>query len=307
MRFFGALILLNSFFAQSQTITETFGNGSNQFSIEFVEIGNPGNTADTTGDPNLVGSVNYIYNLGKFEITREIIEKANSATSLNISLTDMSNFGGNGANRPASGITWLEAARFVNHLNSSKGYQVAYKFDTNGNFEVWSQGEYSGVNQFRHKDAYYFLPNRDEWYKGAYGSPDGTWYNYTTGNDTVPSSVSGGLLSGTIVAGQTGPADVFEAGGLSAYGTMGQGGNIWEWNESAYDVTNDPAAHRDLRGGSFYEDVSYSDSSARSGHPEWRDIFNIGFRVASVPEPSSLSFLLVGGAVLMAGRRRKRD
>ena len=35
----------------------TFGSGSNSFSMEFVRIGTPGNTADTTGVPNPAGRV----------------------------------------------------------------------------------------------------------------------------------------------------------------------------------------------------------------------------------------------------------
>ncbi|NDB96396.1 MAG: DUF5011 domain-containing protein, partial [Verrucomicrobia bacterium] len=42
---------------QVPTITKTFGSGTNQFSIDFVTIGNPGNPADTTGNPNPAGSV----------------------------------------------------------------------------------------------------------------------------------------------------------------------------------------------------------------------------------------------------------
>jgi hypothetical protein len=36
---------------------DTFGSGDNTFDIEFVTIGNPGNAADTTGNPNPAGSV----------------------------------------------------------------------------------------------------------------------------------------------------------------------------------------------------------------------------------------------------------
>ena len=32
--------------------TVPFGSGANTFNIEFVPIGNPGNPADTTGNPN---------------------------------------------------------------------------------------------------------------------------------------------------------------------------------------------------------------------------------------------------------------
>ena len=38
---------------------DTVGSGANAFDIEFVTIANPGNPADTTGDPNPDGSVAY--------------------------------------------------------------------------------------------------------------------------------------------------------------------------------------------------------------------------------------------------------
>ena len=41
-----AVLVLSGLSAQGQTITETFGSGANQFSIDFVTIGNPGNAAD---------------------------------------------------------------------------------------------------------------------------------------------------------------------------------------------------------------------------------------------------------------------
>ena len=55
----------------------TFGTGSNQFDMTFVEIGNPGNVDDTTGSPNPAGSVAYAYQLGKYEVSREMITKYN--------------------------------------------------------------------------------------------------------------------------------------------------------------------------------------------------------------------------------------
>jgi len=44
----------------SAAYADTFGTDPNtMFDIEFVTIGNPGNAADTTGEPNLAGKVNY--------------------------------------------------------------------------------------------------------------------------------------------------------------------------------------------------------------------------------------------------------
>ena len=38
-------------------------------------IGNPGNTADTTGDPNPAGSVAYAFRMGQFDISEQMIEQ----------------------------------------------------------------------------------------------------------------------------------------------------------------------------------------------------------------------------------------
>ena len=300
--------------SRSQTITtEIFGSSTNAFDIQFVEIGNPNNSADTTGRPNSVGSVAYTYNLGKYEISRDQIAKANIEGGLGITLQDMASFGGNGAARPASGISWNEAAIFVNWLNTSTGNTAAYKFDENGSLQSWSAGQYSGNNTFRHKNAYYFLPTRDEWYKGAYGSPNGNWYDYPTGGDFSPLDVSGGTDPDTAVYnGQTGPADVTFAGGQSAFGTVGQGGNIWEWNETVYNGEFDGGItdenKRELRGGSWggYNLGFGLEASSQYGadHLE-TESYLFGFRVASVPEPSALSLLAVGlGGLAMMRRRR---
>ena len=217
-------MVLNANAQSLLNITNIFGVGDNEFSIEFVHIANPGNSANGSGN----GSVNYAFNLGKYEISREQILKANSAAGLGIVLQDLSSYGGNGPQRPATGLTWNSAARFVNYLNTSQGYQAAYKFTTSGasdNLTLWGEGEYSGTNQYRHKDAYYFLPSRDEWIKGGFGSPSGNWYNTPTGEiePTPETSPSGGTSAGTVVFRKTfssGPVDVNNAGGLSPYGTM---------------------------------------------------------------------------------------
>lgn len=88
--------------ASAQLMTETFGTGANQFSIDFVQIGNPGNSPDTTGRPNPTGSVAYTYNLGRYEVHRDAITKANVSGSLGIDMQDMNGYGGNGLNRPAT-------------------------------------------------------------------------------------------------------------------------------------------------------------------------------------------------------------
>ena len=304
----------------------TFGSGSNTFGIEFVEIGSPGNPADTTGTPNPVGSVPYTFDIAKFEISRDMITKANAEGGLGITLWDMSSYGGNGANKPATGISWLEAARFVNWLNTSKGYQAAYRIDGNGNFQLWDVADswtdsVRGTNRFRHKDSYFWLPSADEWYKAAYYDPDsGTWLDYPTSDGSVPTAVTSGTADKTAVYGQShfqGPANINEAGGLSAFGVMGLGGNVWEWEETARDLTNDsPGEIRGVRGGAWQHPDYILASTYRSAggggitpaYVDW------GFRVASlhasssaVPEPGSVAvWTLLGVGALVWGRKRNR-
>jgi formylglycine-generating enzyme required for sulfatase activity len=305
--------------ASAQSLLETFGSGANAFTMEFVTIGNPGNAPDTTGNPNPAGSVAYTYNLGKYEVSRDMITKANSAGSLGITLGDLTFYGGNGGNKPATAITWYEAAKFVNWLNTSTGGTAAYKFDGSGTFQLWSEWDagYDANNLFRNSLAKYWLPSSNEWYKGAYGSPNGTWYDYTTGSNSAPTAVAGGTDPNTAVyGGQSGPADISNAGGLSAYGTMAQGGNVTEWNETAYDGSNNIAGeNRDLRAGRF-SSGNGSGASSRSNIAPTDEVAGfIGFRVASVPEasvpeasvpePSALSLLAIGLGGLAILRRRK--
>ncbi len=283
----------------AQTITETFGSGANQFTIEFVDIYN----AEST--------VPYTYSIGKYEISRSMIDKANIAGALGITMYDMSTRGGNGDNKPAVGITWHEAAKFVNWLNTATGSPTAYKIDQHGNFQMWSPADlgYNSQNQFRNSLAKFFIPSNSEWYKAAFGSPSGQFYFYATGSDSIPTAVRSGTSAGSAVYNQlisAGPADISDAGGLTAYDVMAMGGNVWEWTESAFDGTNDNfGENRIIRGGAWDSGSAWDISSQSfAGARVDSDGTFFGLRVAMVPEPSSLSLLLAAGAVLMAGRRR---
>ena len=309
--------------ASATSLLETFGSGANAFTMDFVTIGNPNNVADTTGWPNPVGtgwripvgSVGYAYNMGMYEVSRTQFDKANSAGSLGITLQDMSPFGGNGVLKPATGVSWYEAAKFVNWLNTSTGNTAAYKFDGSGAFQLWAEGDagYNANNLFRNSLAKYVIASSNEWYKAAYGNLDGTWNNYPTGSDSVPTAVTSGTAPNTAVygnAGQYGPADINDAGGLSPYGTMGQGGNALEWTETAYDGSNNiTGENRDQLGGSWYYgagDSIWLDASGKDFDDPANDHFTEGFRVASVPEPSALSLLAFGLSGLAMIRRRKK-
>lgn len=284
---------------------DTFGTGADTFVIDFVDIGNAGNAADTTG----YGGVPYEYRIGKYEISQNAINKATANGMANVTAGPWA------ALQPAATISWYEAAAFVNWLNTSSGHQAAYNLNFSGSWSMalWSSAEAwtdGGTNLYRHKDAFYFLPSENEWYKAAYYGPAGSnYFLYPTGSDTAPVAVSSGTDPGTAVYDNATiiPASVEMAGGLSGFGTMGQGGNVWEWTESAVDGTySSPTLPRDVRGGGWDDPAgdllpTYQHTPA----PPDREDDDIGFRVASVPEPATCMVVLLGaGAAYCWGRRK---
>jgi len=298
---------------------DTFGTGVNQFTMDFTTIGSAGNSADNTG----YGSMDNNYRIGTYEVSRGMIDAYNNINGSGMdtfaSMYDMTSYGGNGANRPATGVSWNEAARFVNWLNTSQGYSAAYKtFGVPANFHImlWNSSDtgYDASNPYRNSNAHYFLPSENEWYKAAYYDPNSSSYDdYATGSDTAPSAVAGGTIAGSAVYGQpfgNGPADVNQAGGLSSFGTMGQGGNVRELIESAHSGGHLVNEDRAIRGGYWASNSSKLQSSERNDiAADWEtETRHIGFRVASVatvPEPSSTALLGLGGLALIL--RRKRD
>ena len=281
------------------TSSDTFGTGRNTFTIDFVPIGNPGNSNDWTG----FGGVPYSYRIGKYTISQNQIDAATRSGLQNVTARAWS------GDCPAANISWYEAAAYVNWLNTSKGYAPAYNLtwtngawsmalwptspDTNGNV-AWTLG---GTNLYRNASCTYFLPSENEWYKAAYYDPtknggSGGYWLYPTGSDTAPTPVASGTNAGTSVYNQTwgygpGPASVFQAGGLSPYGTMGQGGNVWSWAETSWSTSNtDTQDGRVIRGGGWGNGANALQSSYRLIHygsfPDY-DGIDLGFRVAKKP------------------------
>lgn len=302
-----------------QAGTITFGSGGNTFSMEFVTIGNPGNADDTTGNPNPAGKVDYAYQMGKYEVSEDMIDKYNANFGKEIGLVITKD--SRGANKPATGVSWNEAARFVNWLNTSTGGSAAYKFiGVNRHALLWTASDtldYDATNPYRSRRANYVLPSMDEWYKAAFYNPaTETYSDFPNGSDTAPTAVASGTEANTAVYRPVaqGPADITAAGGLSPYGIMGLGGNVSEWEESAFDTNNSSgSSFRGIRGGSWSNSSFFLSSSARlSRHPA-NESADFGFRVASlyssaaaVPEPGSFVVLTLLGISGAAYRRRKR-
>ncbi len=294
----GGVLVLSGVIAEA----DTFGTGANGFTLDFVPIGNAGNGNDAGGsDTASFGGVAYDYRMGVNEISQAAIDKAVAG-----GLTGMppGSFSGN---QPSANINWYQAAAFTNWLNTTTGHQAAYQL--NAGLTVltpWSSGEAwqaGGENLYRNKDAYYFLTSENEWYKAAYHKNDGVtpnYWDYPTASNSAPIAVASGTAAGTAVYDYVpGPASVYSAGGLSAYGTMGQGGNVYEMMENVY------GEGRIFRGGSWQSPEGLLTSSYRGGTTATHTISLIGFRVASVPEPSAAMWMISAGMLALARRRTR--
>ena len=290
---------------QASAQADTFGTSGNEFTIDFVNIGNAGNAADTTG----YGAVPYEYRVGKYEITQDAITKATASGMVGVTA------GAWTGNQPAADISWYEAAAFVNFLNTNSGKTAAYNltFTTSWSMALWSSEQAwtaGGTNLYRNKDAFYFLPSENEWYKSAYYNAAGTnYFLYPTASSTAPTAVASGTNASSAVYNNAAsvPATVDSAGGLSPYGTMGQGGNVYEWNESAFAGTNSSSSGaRAVRGGDFLNTELNLRSSFRSFLDPTFEDGGIGFRVASVPEPSTYVLLAMSAAGALWWARSRR-
>ena len=316
------LFVIASAVCSDSAHADTFGSGDNTFEIEFASIPSvgeyevvtregtfifPGNRPDNPSLRTFIGAVPYDYRIGKFEISEQMIEKANALGGLGITKDTR------GPNKPATSVSWFEAAQFVNWLNTSTGGTPAYKFDDQGVFQLWEPTDagYNPNNLFRNTEAKYVLPSSDEWYKAAYYDAEKSdWNYYPTIGGVTPTSVMSGTDPGTAVFRQglsTGPADIMQAGGLSPYGTMAQGGNVSEWEETESDFMNDaPFSRRGRRGGNWNSLSSLSSNDRFDGLPA-NGRSGDGFRVISVPEPRTLGLLCISLTLNSVHRRRSRN
>lgn len=300
------------------------GNPSSSFGVEFVSIGDPSNVSDTTGQPNPAGSVGYQYGIAKYEVSERMISVYNSQYGTTASREI--NTDNRGAEKPATSVSWNEAARFVNWLNTSSGGYAAYKFQSSGvndDVSLWSStdGEdYNSLNPLRSRRARFVLPSIDEWYKAAYfDSATNSYYDYPTGSNVSPAMVAFGTAPGTAVYGQllgSDPAAVGEAGGLSPYGVMALGGNVTEWGEpqNLSLLSENPPSGAIQRGGSWLDPAAVLSATVFDETAAVSDRGNaVGFRVvylmAAVPEPelAAMSGGLIGcialGLRILRGRR----
>ncbi|MBM4094895.1 MAG: PEP-CTERM sorting domain-containing protein, partial [Planctomycetes bacterium] len=222
------------------------------------------------------------------------------------------------ANRPVNYVSWGDAARFMNWLHNGQP-TGAQSWATTEDGAYYLNGAMTTAALMavtRKADARYWIPSENEWYKAAYHKNDGVtgnYWDYPTGSDSVPSNdlatPDPGNSANFYQSGYTigSPYWMTEVGAFtnseSPYGTFDQGGNVWEWNEAVATAT-----WRGIRGGDYTRDSSRMLASDFAGDDPRYNYYFTGFRVATVPEPGSLTLMLCGAlAGLFWWWRRSRS
>jgi hypothetical protein len=202
-------------------------------------------------------------------------------------------------NLPVTYVSFYDALRFANWLNNGQG---SADTETGAYLLLGGTPVPSNVPTItRAPGAITFLPSENEWYKAAYYSPGGVYFDYPTGTDTVTGCVAPGADTGNSANCATGALTIVGAYGLSGspYGTFDQGGNLWEWTEVIRDSTSAVT-----RGGNWEDGAGNLAASAPTFNDLASERDDYGFRVASlVPEPAQVLLVLTGGLVLAVVRR----
>ncbi|HTQ39305.1 MAG TPA: SUMF1/EgtB/PvdO family nonheme iron enzyme [Pirellulales bacterium] len=231
-------------------------------------------------------------------------------------------------NHPIAYISWSNAARFANWLYNGQpdGAEGANTTET-GSYTL-----NTGVLfPTRNTNATWVIPTEDEWYKAAYYNPSTKTYNiYPFSIDTAPTTsappgntpdtanfydpTTGYAVTGssTLSSTQNYLTDVGAyTASASPYGAFDMGGDVFQWNETLIDG----ARIRGLSGDSW-SDTSLSPQLLLSYYgpeelydygPSSGDLYEVGatgFRVALVPEPSSVILLALASLGLLWRAKR---
>lgn len=300
-------------------------------SMDFVPIGNPGNVGNVISSGTF-GSVASQFNMGKTEVSYSqyaaFLNAAAKTDTYGLYSTRMS--GSNGGltragsdgsftyavkdatwgSRPVGFVTLYDAARYVNWLHNGEPANPTDSQINNGAYTLNSSVN-PGVALVRNIGATVFLPTRNEWYKAAFYGPSlnggsGGYYTYATGTNSPPSVSTNPAATGSNLAlfNQSTGANLLPVDALpnskSAYGALNMAGNSSEWLQDSTATqgywiggwVQMSTANQNTFGSSAYSGGLQSSMAELS--------YAQGFRIAAVPEPSTIVTAL-GGFVTLAG------
>jgi formylglycine-generating enzyme required for sulfatase activity len=202
---------------------DVFNMPAGDASLQFVNVGDPGNVADATG----YGAVGYTYQMGKYDVTlaqyTQFLNAVAATDTYGLYSTAMGNgyfsdrflisrSGSSGSwtyavvgtatgtdNIPVPFVTWGDAARFCNWLDNGQGTAStvvqAFALTETGAYNLsgaTTNAALMAVASPSHNGsvaAKYFIPSEDEWYKASYYKSGGTsagYWSYPTQSNTEP-------------------------------------------------------------------------------------------------------------------------
>lgn len=265
--------------------------------IDFITINYNNNPANNNG----YGSINYTYNISKYEITNILyceflncVADRSDIYNLYSPLMEQHFLGGiirkkinnkyqyscktGYENKPVTAVTWMSAIRFTNWLhynaeNIEKGTPI--KLWTKSTEGDETHGAYNTkiIPEERNCSAIYWLPNRSEWEKAAYYDGEKWIENHTDKNANCYNSTSGWALKYPHIS------DVGLCKGPN--GTYDQQGNVAEW------VENSQGNWKLALGGSLIRPENFAFCGITEGDDPEKSIITFGFRVCQTVDTTA--------------------
>jgi formylglycine-generating enzyme required for sulfatase activity len=201
-------------------------------------------------------------------------------------------------------VSLYDAMRFANWMNNGqpRGMQDTATTEDGAYSMTPENLQFDQVN--RNALATTFLPSQNEWYKAAYfDSASGSYFDYPYRTNTrsvcaqpgqTPNTGNCNRAVNTTTAVGSYPTSV------GPFGTLDQGGNVSEWTEAHFAL-----GERILRGGEFVDTSSAFGADTAYHIAVTAEDQSIGFRLASIPEPST-DMLMLGGVLGLACSRARR-
>lgn len=305
--------------------------------IDWVTVGDPGNAGDPQescigcGPGTTFGAVATAYRISKHEVTNaqyaEFLNAKAASDPLALYSTSMGSSSGGitrsgsagsfsygvkagDAAKPVNYVSFYDSLRFANWLHNGQG-----SGDTETGAYTLLGGTPTPSNGLvtRNAGANIFLTSEDEWYKAAYyDAVSTTYFDTPAGTDTQMVCAAPGATANTANCGNVvgDPTDVGSyTGSASPNGTFDQGGNVWEWNEAIIGGSDSrgpiSGSNRGLRGGAYFNNPEILAPSHWISNNPAAESIDVGFRVASIPEPGT-GLLVMTGMLGLAGWRRRR-
>ena len=291
--------------------------------IETVTVGNPGNAGHPQQFQGVFGAVDYVYAIGKYEVTT-----GQYAAFLNaVAATDtyalyhvnmwthaegckIERTGAPGsyaysvapdrANRPVNFVTWGDAARFANWLHNGQptGAQNLTTTEDGSYFLNGKTSDFELEGVVREPDATWVIPTENEWYKAAYHANDGVTGNYflsplghssNVSNDLIdPDPGNNATFSGGTVGDWTIGAPYFRTEvGAHENSESPYGTFDQGGNVQEFNETVPEPDIRGIRGGSWFWGLGSLFADSRPVDMHSSDQFSdLGFRVATLAATS---------------------